>query len=73
MAVYGSKKGTKTMNKNRPPQDLIRFRDTIGIRSKRCTYEKTESGFVHALIDNKRYMIPRTSILVIIRNVDRSG
>ena len=48
--------------------DYIRFKDIVGIRSKKCTITNIHDGLVYASIDGMEHIIPTGSILVIIRN-----
>lgn len=48
--------------------DFIRFKDVIGIRSKKCRIINIHDGLIYAEIDGQEYVIPKDSVLVIIRD-----
>jgi len=48
--------------------DFIRFKDIVGIRSKKCIIKNIHDGLVYASIDGMEHIIPTDSILVIIRD-----
>ena len=58
------------MNNNYYP-DFIRFKDVVGVRSKKCRINNIHDGLIYATIDDKEYIVPRSSVLVIIRNARR--